>query len=144
MDFLGLPMAPSVTGEERDAELSFKGNEKCRQLVSSPRPDPQAFLLPDGSGTEGQERPQNALKTPSKRPPASSGRDGRWGCSIQLQVLQVGREQGPGREPPSSEARCSLLPLPVRSCSPPRPGATLAGTRLAPSLTMKNTWLMVS
>lgn len=68
MDFLGLPMAPSVTGEERDAELSFKGNEKCRQLVSSLRPDPQAFLLPDGSGTEGQERPQNALKTPSKCP----------------------------------------------------------------------------
>lgn len=94
MDFLGLPMAPSVTGEERDAELSFKGNEKCRQLVSSPRPDPQAFLLPDGSGTEGQERPQNALKMPSKRPPASSGPDGRWGCSIQLQVLQVGRERG--------------------------------------------------
>lgn len=68
MDFLGLPMAPSVTGEERDAKLSFKGNEKCRQLVSSLRPDPQAFLLPDGSGTEGQERPQNALKTPSKCP----------------------------------------------------------------------------
>lgn len=65
MDFLGLPMAPSVTGKERDAELSFKGNEKCRQLVASPRPDPQAFLLPDGSGTEGQERPQNALETPS-------------------------------------------------------------------------------
>lgn len=140
MDFLGLPMAPSVTGEERDAKLSFKGNEKCRQLVASPVRTPRRFYCLMVPAVRGR----NALKMPSKRPPASSGPDGRWGCSIQLQVLQVGREQGPGREPPSSEARCSLLPLPVRSRSPPRPGATLAGTRLAPSLTMKNTWLMVS
>lgn len=43
MDFLELPMTPSVTGEERDAELSFKGNGKCGQLVASPSASPGVF-----------------------------------------------------------------------------------------------------
>lgn len=53
----------------------------------------------------------------------------------------VGREQGPGQEP-LSEARGSVLSLSASSRRPSRPGATLASTYLAPSLTAKNTWLV--